>query len=44
MKKIAYAVIGLMALVLVVNLSATSKNTTIKLQNEGKIVEFNPLY
>lgn len=44
MKKIVYVVIGLMALVLVVNLSATGKNATIKIENKGEIVELNPFY
>lgn len=44
MKKIVYVIIALMAMVLVVNLSATSKKTTLKIENHGEVVEINPFY
>lgn len=45
MKKIVYVIIGLIAFVSMVNLSAVSKDdSTIKLSNNGEILDINPLY
>lgn len=45
MKKMVYVIIGLMALVFLVNLSAVSKNeSTITLSDKDGFVQINPLY
>lgn len=45
MKKIVYVIIGLMAFVFIVNLSAVSdKNSSITLDSDGESVIINPLY
>ncbi len=44
MKNIIYIIIGTMALVFLANLSAVDETSTIKLVENGQILEINPLY
>lgn len=44
MKKMVYVIITFMALVVLVNLSAINKNTTLKMESSSGVFEINPLY
>ncbi len=44
MKKFVYVIIGLMAIVFLVNISAASNDSKLKIEENGKILEINPLY
>lgn len=44
MKKIIYIIIGFMALVVLVNVSAIDDNKTLKIKINSGFLEINPLY
>ncbi len=44
MKKIVYIIISVMALVLLVNVSVVSKESTILIESRQGLLEINPLY
>ncbi len=44
MKKIVYVIITVMALVVLVNLSAINDSSTLKMESSTGVFEVNPLY
>lgn len=44
MKKMIYFIITVMALVVLVNISAAGNNDTLKIRGQNGIFEINPLY
>lgn len=44
MKKMVYVIVTLLALTLIINVSAISEESTLKIEGRSEIIELNPLY
>jgi len=44
MKKFVYIIIGVMAMVIIANLFAVEDHSMLKFENNGQIIEIDPIY